>query len=156
MIGGTPAAGSTIWAMRNVGTKTVRLRNIDLMVGFSGTAAATAQSYQIVRFSGATPTGGTALVVVKRRNSASATTITDARFGGVTQTALTVAGVAFEAVASHVGCSRQNGPGSHFDQIWPNTQDGFEIAVNEGLAIQIELIAVAGDWISGTVTWDEF
>lgn len=156
MTGGTPAAGSTILAFRNLGAKKVRIRKIGICSSFAGTAAATTQSYQLARFATATPTGGTALTVVKKRSSAAATTVTDARFGGATQTALTVTGVVFETPFAHVLCPRQNGYAMWADFDFINKEEAFEIDVNEGFAIQIELVAVAGDSISGFIEWDEF
>ena len=155
MVGGTPAASSRIFAFRNLGTKTIRIRQIVLNTSFNGTAALTTQGYELRRFSGATPTGGTALVIIKKRTAAGATTVTDARFGAVTQTALTVTGITFEEPLLVIQQARQVGSAQSCVWVFPNSQDGFEIAVNEGLALQIELAAVAGDCISGSIEWDE-
>src|SRR5579859_81632 len=97
------ALGNVVWAMRNpVGsTITAYIRHLNLTVAFDGTAAAaTTVRYELERFSAATPTGGTALTIVKKRNSYGASGITDIRF---LDTGLTTTGLVFEAPFVVVG-----------------------------------------------------
>jgi len=155
MVGGTPAANSTLLAFRNLGTKKVRIRKILLNVSFNGTAAATTQSYELRRFTTATPTGGTAITVIKKRNSAVTSTVTDARFGGTTQTALTVTGVVFESPWAAIGQQRQVGSSQSHEIIFSDPEDGFEIDVNEGFCIRNAVTGVAGDGLAGMIEWEE-
>lgn len=152
------AANSTVWAMRYVtGSLTAKIRRIRLAVGFNGTAAAaTSVAYHLCRFSTATPTGGTAIGVIKKRNSYAGSVVTDARF---LDTGLTVAGVVFETPFAQMSI-----PVSVTGVINPwevdfvdvgDRFDEFALVAGEGLAIRLDVVAVAGQIISGYVEWDE-
>lgn len=152
------AANSLIWSVRNaVGSgKTVKIRRILSNVAFDGTAAATTALYDWVRFSAATPTGGTAMTVIKKRNSAPASAVTDARFNAAA--ALGVAGVVFETSFFSIGNQRQVAAGKTADlrfEVSGQDYDNFELAPGEGMGIRLNQVAVIGDSISGGVTWDE-
>lgn len=155
---GATAAASTVWAARNVaGPQTVYIRRIRGAVTFDGTAAAaTTIGYDFMRFSVATPTGGTALTPIKKRSAYAASNVSDARF---LDTGLTVAGVTFETPFARV-----QAPISVTSMIRPFEIDfsylgdrgaPFELASGEGLAIQLTATAVIGLGISGWVEYDE-
>jgi hypothetical protein len=89
------AAGLTIWAMRNSATAatTVHIRRIDIGLSYTTTVATTISRFSLVRFSGATPTGGTSLTVILADTTFAATAVTDARFAVA---GLTTTGITFE------------------------------------------------------------
>jgi hypothetical protein len=151
-------AGATIWTMRNGTNYLISIRRIFLALGFSGTAAATTSSYQLYRFSGATPTGGIGLTVVKRSSSYPSTSVIDARFNYAAS--LGVAGVVFETAFAACGVQRQVSATQLFDMDYSNVFGGdrinLRLAPNEGLAIKIDNTGVIGDTIGGFVDWNEF
>lgn len=152
------AANTLVWSMRNLGGTTITIQRIYLVHSFNGTAAATTSRYDIVRFRDATPTGGTALTVVKRDTASAASGVTDARF---LDTGLTVASVTFDTAAAHVGGARQNGSASVFDLDLVHirrdlaTDEGIVLANNDGLGLRLGVAAVAGDSLTGFVQWLE-
>ncbi len=153
-------AGVTVWAMRlvNTSTKKVKIKKIHLAIGFAGgTATVTVSEYDLVRFSAATPTLGTAITVVKKKSSYGASDVTDARF---LDTGLTTTGITFETAFAMVGCGRNLGAvqnfGVDFSSGGGNRDfEAFELRAGEGFAIRLGIVAVIGDYIEGFVTWDE-
>ena len=149
------AAASKIWAMRNGTSKMMRIKRLALFVGFDGTAAATTSCYQLMRFAGATPSGGTALSAVKKKSSLGASTMMDARYNY--GAALTVTGITFETSCLEIGAQRQvnanNGMGLFADLEGPDSI--IELAPNEGLAINLFVASVIGDSIGGYIEWEE-
>lgn len=153
------AANSTIWTMRNVsGPATVYIRHIRLMVSFDGTAAATTTlRYDLMRFDTATPTGGTAVTVVKKRSTYGTSVVSDVRF---LDTGLTTTGVNFGAAFHTVGLAASVTNGIMEEDLDYATSierynAPFELASGEGLAIRLNVAAVVGLSIRGSVTWDE-
>lgn len=154
------AAGETVWAMRYVtGALVAKIKRIRLTMGFNGTAAAATPAYRLVRFSAATPTGGTAITVIKKRNSYAGSVVTDARFDSSGVAGLTVAGVTFETAFEVFSC-----PASvtgtvatrNIEFALPGERFGhFDLAAGEGLAIQMETASIAGNTLAGGVEWDE-
>ena len=150
------AATATVWAMRNThATKCAHVKNIRLFA--YGDASASGQvAYELCRFSGATPTAGTALTLIRMRNSSTYTTgVTDARF---LDTGLTVAGVVFETAFAALQCQGGLGSGHHLDMDMldlARTWSGFELGPGEGLCIRLGATAVVGQRIAGGVFWDE-
>lgn len=153
----TTASPATVWAMRNGATKTISIRRLRLSVLFDGTAAAaTTVKYTILRFSTATPSAGTALTVIKKRSSYASSTLTDARF---LDTGLTVTSVVFETDMHIIGLPISvTGGVSPQDLLFSRANEpygDFELAANEGLAIQLKSQAAIGLGIVGSVEWDE-
>lgn len=152
------AADSTIWAMRNLGAnRTLYIRRLVLAVSFDGTAAATTSQYEVRRFRDATPTGGTALAVVKKNTTETASAVTDARF---VDTGLTVAGVTFDAPSITAGAPRQVAAVGQFVHEWPGMAAGqssgaFIVTGLDGLCIRNGVTAVVGDAVRGWIEWDE-
>jgi len=72
--------GSTYFAMRNLGSKTAYLTHVELALMFAGTAAVSVASLKMLKFAGATPTGGTSIVPVKKLATNPVSTMSDARF----------------------------------------------------------------------------
>lgn len=151
------AIGTTIWTMRNTGALTALIRQISLIMAFDGTAAAaTTLRYDIARFSGATPTGGTAVTPVKKRNSYGASSVTDLRF---LDTGLTTTGITFESafhtIALPVSVTSGNAQ-LHLPFTLPGERySPFELATGEGLAIRLNVAAVIGLSLTGSVHWDD-
>lgn len=146
---------SLIWSMRNThATKSVRILEIAICTGFDGTAAATSAQYNIVRFSNATPTGGSAITVIKASNSYNTSIVTDARQDA--GAALTVTSIVFETAMASFSNPRQVSATNSFSSKYnTNVYDVFDLAAGEGLGIRIGETAVIGDSISGYVRWME-
>lgn len=150
----TLTLGTTYFAMRNLGTRRAFIRVFDLSAGFSGTAALTRSIYELVRFSAATPTGGTAQTALKTRNTWPTSSVTDIRFapGGLTTT-----GVTFEAPFHLIGHTNQVTV-DRDDRLAPPPDDEdfwLELAVNEGFAIRANTAIVAGSYLTGSILWPE-
>lgn len=151
------AANSTMWTMRNGATKTVYIRTIFLTTAFDGTAAASTLRYSVQRFTTATPTGGSAITIIKKNNSFGASTVADIRQGGP----LTTTSVVFENDAMTFGMPISVTNGIIWNQVYldqPNqTYANFELAANEGLAIRVNSAqaAVIGWGMYGFVEWHE-
>lgn len=149
------AVNSVVWAMRLVSSaRRVYIRQIVLVTAFDVNAGALTSRYGIARFAGATPTGGVAIPVVKKRSNYPTSDVTDAR---QVDTGLTVAGVVVEPAAFNLGCPRALAASSQFVF---GTDDGtafssFELASGEGLCISLAVAAVTGDSLIGWVAWDE-
>lgn len=146
------ASGATVWTMRNPSgsAKNVFIERIFAIVAFSGTkpVATSLLGYDICRFSTATPTGGTALSVIKRDNLDATSVVTDARF---LDTGLTTTSVVFEGAAETIAIASTDGMSSTLtlDQI------GLKLAAGEGLAFRLTTTAIIGLCLSGGVVWSE-
>jgi hypothetical protein len=153
-------AGTTIWAMRNTGSRTVYLRHLRLIMGFDGTAvAANTPRYELIRFTSATPTGGNALIPIKKRTAYPGSSVGDAR---ELNTGLTVTGVTFDA-GSFLVIGRPISVTSGISDMDVDFALGgqsdysmLELAVGEGLAIRIVSVnTVIGVSLTGMIEWDE-
>jgi len=158
-------AGGTFWAMRNnTSGRVIYIRRILLIVSFDGTAAATTSRFDLARFSGATPSGGTAVTLpggaIKKRTGYGNSNLLDARWiagtaGGLTMTSITVE-AAFASVGVSRGVTGSVGVCSlEFGDAGSHPNDRFELAVGEGLAIQAGVTGVVGDMFQGCIEWDE-
>ena len=150
----TLTAGTTYFAMRNVGGKRVFIRKIEMKLGFSGTATASRSLYEWERFSAATPTGGTALTALKKGSTFPNSSVGDIRFapGG-----LTITGVVFEAPFHLVGNTNQLNNDQTQDISYVDGPDigRLVLAVGEGLCVRANTAIVAGSYLIGSITWDE-
>jgi predicted RecA/RadA family phage recombinase len=149
------AANSYIWSVRNGATKKMIIDDILLNLGFRGTAAATSQVFELVRFSGANMAAGTAYTlgssIAKKTSTGANSTVQDARFNSAA--ALTVSGVVFEPQAiSAFGVSRSV---SSQQVIVDLTKLDLELLPNEGIAIRATAATVVGDTVQGHLHWTE-
>lgn len=143
-------ASGTVFTMRNgaSATKDVIVDRIFLDLSFNGGANASTPRYNLVRFSGATPTGGTAITVAKLDNSSPTSQVTDVRF---LDTGLTTTGVTFESGnISTFSTSAANNNNDSVDLELP-----IRLAAGEGLAIQILATTRTGVSINGHILWSE-
>lgn len=146
------ASGATVFAMRNSGTSTiiVFIERIYLMLGFDfGTPLIrTTQKYDLVRFSAATPTGGTTLSVQQVWSGDPASQVTDARF---LDTGLTTTGVVFNPAFATVGCPASDGATTSY------TREAIPVllAAGEGFCIKLNGVAVIGQSLMGEIVWGE-
>lgn len=152
----TPATtlvdGTAYWFMRNTGARDCLVRRIELNLGFAGVAAASFSSYRFERFATATPTGGTAIVPVKHKNSYGATTVT----AGFLSTGLAVAGVTFESAFWRVGHMNQLAAlAADLDLTDVGEGPNLELATGEGLILRANGVIVAGSRLLGGVYWME-
>ena len=152
------AAPATVWSMRNPtsSTKVAYIRRIFVVMAFDGIAAASTARYDFMRFSAATPTGGTAITPIKKRNADAGTAVTDLRF---VDTGLTVAGVTFETAFATVSLPLAlTGGVQAFDMNFEKPGERystFDLVAGEGLAVQLNVTAVAGQSLVGFAEWDE-
>jgi hypothetical protein len=140
--------------------KIVKIKKLFVSLGFTGTAEATTQIYQLKMFSAATPSGGTAITVTKQLSTQPASSILDIRSATISGTSpLTVTDVAFDAAMRSFNCARRVGV-SPVVLMEPYTEmkraeSGCILLPGEGFAILIANNAVVGDIITGCLTWTE-
>lgn len=146
------AANATVFALRNAAasTKTVYIEDIQLLMAFDTATPLTRslQRYDLVRFTTATPTAGTALTVVAMDSSAAATQVTDARF---LDTGLTTTSVVFGSAFATIGCPATDATTSEFSR----NGISIKLAPGEGFCIRLTVAAVVGQSLTGCVTWSE-
>jgi len=118
-----------------------------LSAGFNGTAAASSSIYNLIRFRTATPTGGAALTPILL-SGAGTVGIGDAR---VDEAGLTVTSVTFDTPWAQVGHPRQHGAVPYYQH-----NVALELPTGDGLGIRLGALAVAGDSITGWVTFEEY
>lgn len=146
------SANTTIWAMRNDtgSTKTVYIERIELNMAFDAGTPITRslQRYDIVRFSAATPTGGTTLTVVPIDSSSPSTQITDVR---QIDTGLTVSGISFGTSILTIGVPASDGATVNYS----SSAIPIILASGEGFCIRLNNTAVVGQSITGFISWSE-
>jgi hypothetical protein len=140
--------------------KIVHIKKLFVSLGFTGTAEATTQIYQLKMFSAATPSGGAAITPTKRVSSQPATSVLDIRSATISGTSpLTVTNVVFDASMRSFNCARRVGvsPVVLMEPYAENKKDesGCILLPGEGFAILIANNAVVGDIITGCLTWTE-
>lgn len=152
------AANSLIWGMRAGASLTVFIRRIRIVCAFDGTAAASTQQFEFIRFVNANPTGGSVLTPIKKRGAYAGSTVQDARFNA--GAALGVAGISFDGNGfGDFGVSRgATGASAMLELVFSSAAERFsrfELAPNEGLGIRTVVATVVGDSIQGAIEWDE-
>jgi hypothetical protein len=146
------AANATVWAMRSPtsATRNVYIERIYLMLAFdNGTPLGRSlQRYDLQRFSAATPTGGTAITAIKQDNESPPTVVTDIRS---IDTGLTTTGLSFETsfLTLSVPATDQT------TTVYVREKVGFKLRPGEGLAIRLDVTAVAGQSVCGEIVWSE-
>lgn len=144
-------AGTTVWSMRNNSgsPKIVMIERISLLMSFDAGTPLTRTSlrYELVRFNTATPSGGTSVSPTMMDSDAPATLVTDARYA---DTGLTVTSVVFENPFASVGCPASDGASVNYLRDIP-----IKLAAGEGLAIRLNVAAMAGQGLFGEIIWSE-
>lgn len=164
------AANSSVFTMRSdpAAGASYKIYIARIRVEFTTIVAFTtpitaARRLALFRGSGATPSGGTALTVVKKDTADGASKVIDARIA--TTGALTVTGVTFETapiremMLVHVGAA-----GAYTDRVWEfnSTDAGGELVLNQGELLAVRnpaamdaagtfQLEVLVDWFEGTV-----
>lgn len=157
--GGTDAAGTFVFAIRNGSGRILVIRRIYVVTSFNGTAAATTQDIEVVSLTGITAdSGGTSYTPGRKRSTWPASTVTSVRSAG----AVTLTGNAIQYTFAKMGTPRQPaGASGVFDLDFRPGNEGtygaIEIDAGTGnaLALRLNVIAVAGDSVRGWVEWDE-
>jgi hypothetical protein len=145
-------SGATVWAMRNSATSTITvfIERIELLLAFdSGTPITRSlQRYDLVRFSTAIPTGGTAVSVAQMYSGDSGTQVADVRF---LDTGLTTTGVVFNPAFCTIGCPATDATTTKYQR------EGIALilGVGEGFCIKLNGAAVIGQSLSGEIIWSE-
>lgn len=144
----TLATGTVYFALR-AGARSIFIRRFDLQMGFTGTAAASRSSYEIVRFTAGTPSGGTAVAPAKKisTSAASGATILAAPAG------LTMTGATFDAGPVHrVASANQLAVSTTQDVVFT---DELVLAPGEGIVVRANGAIVAGSFLTGSLGWYE-
>lgn len=143
--------GLVVWAMTNPSgsTKSVYLEKINVCTSFDAVTLVSNAliRWSLLRFTGATPTGGTVVNVSEMDNSNPATSVTDIRF---LDTGLTFTGSLETpyAVIAVPGVQGSTNP-YKFDL------QSFVLAPGEGFALTTSSTAAAGAAVVGNVIWSE-
>lgn len=145
------AANNVVWTMQNAANspKIVIIEQINLAMSFDAGTPLTRASlrYEFVRFNSATPTGGTSINPIMMDSNAPSTMVTDARF---LDTGLTTSGISFENAFAFIGCPASDGSSSTYSRTMP-----IKLGAGEGLAIRLNVAAVAGQGLFGEIIWSE-
>jgi hypothetical protein len=146
------ASGATVWSMRNSATSTiiVFIERIELLMAFDSGSPLTRslQRYDLVRFSTATPTGGTQVSVAQMWSGDGGTQVTDVRY---LDTGLTTTSVVFNPPFCTIGCPATDATTTKYQR------EGIALllGVGEGLCIKLNGAAVIGQSLTGEVVWSE-
>lgn len=149
------ASGNTVFAMRAdpAATRIVEVTKIRGAVSFAGTAAAgTSIGYAFRRFSGATPTGGSAGTIIKKVNSYPASQVTDNRF---VDTGLTMTGATLESPFSYAYVPVSVTSTVRFADFHMDPNEELILQAGEGFAITLATNAIIGMAFTGWIEWHE-
>lgn len=155
----TSGASGIIWALTNLGRRTLFMRRIFVNATFDGTPEATTMVHNIRRYRGTAASGGTATPPVQNNINAnlpaSGASAVDVRYLDL---GLTFPGSTDPQFASFMG-SRGAKAVAQYDLHWPpwgevNTVEPISIIPGEGIAM-LSSTTVIGDGIYGFVSWDE-
>lgn len=146
------SAGATVWAIRSAiaATVVVHIKQIDLILGFDSSTPAMRGTfrYDFVRFSTATPTGGTAISVAQMYSGTTGTQIADARF---LDTGLITTGVVFNPPFLTVGCPTTDATAVFYQR----NNIPVLLGPGEGLCIRLNVLATIGQSLTGEIIWAE-
>lgn len=148
-------ANSTIWSMRNAvnSPKVVYISRITLTIGYDLNDTPGSAMYGLYRFSGATPTGGTSLTPAKGSSKGPITYVADAR---QTATAsLSMDGVTVEPTPFIVTMNQRANAATTTEMYEFDGEDGLLLRPGEGLCIRLMVAGSAGEYIAGSVMWNE-
>jgi hypothetical protein len=145
------AANTAIFSVRNGTTRKMKFITLEVSPMFAGTAAASTMQVSVRRFTTATPTAGTAGVIVLEDTTSSATAIADSRYAtaaaGLTTTGVVTSAPIFAAAT----------PRSITGTVFNYQMDrDIVLQPNEGLLIQYDTVGVIGDAVSITAYWGEY
>lgn len=150
----TPAAGSVMWGIRAGASTPQSVRKIVIFAAFDGTAAASTSRFELKRFRGASLTGGTAIVPVRKDLSTAASAYQDAR-QETTGAALGVAGISFDDPIMTCAACPRGSTGSVMVVNLDFSSSPIVIVANEGICIQNQIVGVIGDVLAGFVEVEE-
>jgi hypothetical protein len=152
------AAASFVWAIRNGGTKNLRILRARITVGFAGTAAATSSDFELVALTSLSAlSGGTALTAAVSDPADAASSVTAIQTNAV----LTATGGVVQRTFSKFGAQRQVTAVTSLDLLdMAGNDPGNDVLIasgtGNGLAVRVNATAVIGDFIRGHVLWEEF
>jgi hypothetical protein len=146
---GAASAGAVVWAMRNSALTPFQfvLEKILLSMAYdSATPALTKQTlgYELKRFSGADPSGGTAVTPVKASTSGFPSMVT----ARTLETGLTTSGITFEPGFAAIQVPAVIGATNKYER----ARVPVKLAPGEGLAIVLSDDAINGQSLYGEIT----
>jgi hypothetical protein len=149
-------AGGTVWAMRNGSARDICIRGLELAIIFDGSSSSVTVKYELARFSGATPTGGAAITIIKKKASYPPSSVVDIRFldTGLTTTGVTFA-TSFFVIGLPISASAVSRDGDPVFKVFGEEHSCFVLEANEGLCIRLTNAAVIGQGLTGMISWDE-
>lgn len=142
--------GTSYFTLKNTGTNVMRLHSLLMLLSFTGTPAASRSLYSLQRFTGTTPTGGTAVTPAKRDSSNATAAGVDARHNsgnGVTTTGVTFGDVLL--LAGHAS--------SAADVVITPALESAPLILrpSEGLALRANGAVITGSIVTLNLTWRE-
>jgi hypothetical protein len=147
----TLADGTVYWAMRNNGTRTIYLKRVSLQQGFTGVAAASRSSFNLLRFTGS-PSGGATMPSVKKISTQPTAGVLTAAAAGLTSSGMTFDAGIFHRVSSPNQLNTQTNVDMDYGT---NEAAQFNLAPNEGICLRASGPVVSGVFISGSIGWHE-
>lgn len=148
LVPSTLTDGTTYFAIKNTGTNVMRLHSLIMLLSFTGTPATTRSLYSLQRFTGTTPTGGTAVTPAKRDSGNATAAGVDARHatGGLTASVtfgdvLLLAGHASSAADVIVRPALEHAP--------------LILRPSEGLALRANGAVISGSLVTLNLAWRE-
>lgn len=148
LVPSTLTDGTTYFAIKNTGTNVMRLHSLIMLLSFTGTPATTRSLYSLQRFTGTTPTGGTAVTPAKRDSGNATAAGVDARHatGGLTTSVtfgdvLLLAGHASSAADVIVQPALEHAP--------------LILRPSEGLALRANGAVISGSLVTLNLAWRE-
>jgi hypothetical protein len=149
LVPSTLTDGTTYFAIKNTGTNVMRLHSLLALLSFTGTPAATRSLYSLQRFTGTTPTGGTAATPSIRDSANANAAAVDARHapGGVTTTSATFGAVMM--LMGHLSAAEDV-------VISPALENApLILRPNEGLALRASGAVISGSLVTLNLAWRE-
>lgn len=149
LVPSTLTDGITYFAIKNTGTNVMRIHSLLALLSFTGTPAATRSLYSLQRFTGTTPTGGTAATPSIRDSANAVAASVDARHapGGVTTTGVTFGSVLM--LMGHLSAAEDV-------VISPALENApLILRPSEGLALRANGAVISGSIVTLNLVWRE-
>lgn len=159
---GTTASGALIYTLKNkeaAGGKTIILKRLKAISGFSGTAASTAVTFGITKIASGTPAAGSTTVAtsnIGQKNGHGIDSIAELRYGPTPITGPTDPTAAKDHKCAMI--THQNGYTTSEDLYTDQTPDRsepFVLKPGEILAVYTRSVSVAGSKIGFDTEWGE-
>jgi hypothetical protein len=149
---GAAAADVSVLAMRNTGTRNIKLTGaeVEMYYGNAAGASSSIKGYYLQRFTTATPSGGTAITPAQHSSGSPAASV-DARF---LDTGLTTTNLVFGSVITYYLRDTGYSATTHIDNDWSGAP--IILAPGEGVILRVATTALETIFgIGGTIQFYE-